>query len=93
MSEEVKLVLRLPAELHERIKRLAEQDRRSLNGQILHILEQYDVHREQGTLERAALLAQITEQVLEQLGQPSARRRIGTLRPPRKPADGGDDET
>lgn len=64
MGGEVKLVLRLPAELHERIKHLAEQDRRSLNGQILYILDQYAAKRKKFSTETAALLAELLERIL-----------------------------
>ncbi len=45
MSETVRLVLRLPAEVHEAVKALAAADRRSLNGEIVYILEQYVAER------------------------------------------------
>jgi predicted DNA-binding protein len=35
----IRYSLRLPDELHERIKRLAERDNRSLNGQLITMLE------------------------------------------------------
>lgn len=35
----VHINLRLPEELHERLKRQAERDRRSLNAEILVLLE------------------------------------------------------
>ncbi len=41
MTETVRFVLRLPAEVHEAVKALAAADRRSLNGEIVYILEQY----------------------------------------------------
>ncbi len=41
MPEIVRLVLRLPEEIHEGVKALAEMDRRSLNGEIVYILERY----------------------------------------------------
>lgn len=34
-----KLTLRLPEDLHREIKHLAEEDRRSLNAQIITLLE------------------------------------------------------
>lgn len=40
MSDEVKTQLRLPPELHAVIKTLAEKDRRSLNAEIVVLLEQ-----------------------------------------------------
>jgi hypothetical protein len=36
----VSINLRLPRELHERLKELAESDRRSLNAEIVYLLEQ-----------------------------------------------------
>ena len=41
MPEIVRFVLRLPEEIHEAVKALAEVDRRSLNGEIVYILERY----------------------------------------------------
>ncbi len=41
MTETVRFLLRLPAEVHEAVKALAAADRRSLNGEIVYILEQY----------------------------------------------------
>ncbi len=41
MTETVRFVLRLPAEVHEAVKALAAADRRSLNGEIVYILERY----------------------------------------------------
>ena len=40
MSNTVALNLRLPSELHQKLKALAEKDRRSLNSEIVLILEQ-----------------------------------------------------
>jgi len=40
MSDEVKTQLRLPGDLHEAIKRLAEQELRSLNAQIITLLRE-----------------------------------------------------
>lgn len=36
----VRLMIRLNPELHDWLTRLAEREHRSLNGQIVHILEQ-----------------------------------------------------
>jgi len=41
MSEEIiKTVLRIPEPLYEKVKELAEQERRSINNQLLFLLEQ-----------------------------------------------------
>jgi predicted HicB family RNase H-like nuclease len=37
----IKLVLRIPEHLHEELKKIAEQEKRSINSEILHIIEQY----------------------------------------------------
>lgn len=37
----IRLTLRLPEELHKSLKALAQRERRSLQAQILHILELY----------------------------------------------------
>ncbi|MFG3289292.1 Arc family DNA-binding protein [Streptomyces sp. NPDC048179] len=39
MDEEKRITLRLPADLHERIVERARIDRRSLNSEIVHLLE------------------------------------------------------
>jgi predicted HicB family RNase H-like nuclease len=39
MAEEKRITVRLPAELHERLATQAKQDRRSVNGEIIHLLE------------------------------------------------------
>jgi hypothetical protein len=36
----IRFTLRLPAELHAKLKVLAEREQRSLHGQILYILQQ-----------------------------------------------------
>ena len=36
-----RLTLRLPDDLHAKVKKLAEKEHRSLHAQILYILEQY----------------------------------------------------
>jgi predicted HicB family RNase H-like nuclease len=37
----VKLVLRLPEELHRMLKEIAKKEKRSINSEILYIIEQY----------------------------------------------------
>jgi predicted HicB family RNase H-like nuclease len=39
MEHEVRLTVRLPAELHRRVVELARRDRRSLNGELVWLLE------------------------------------------------------
>lgn len=39
MADEVKLTVRLPHELHARVKALAHEDRRSLNAQLVWLLD------------------------------------------------------
>ncbi|WP_050374844.1 Arc family DNA-binding protein [Streptomyces acidiscabies] len=39
MDEEKRITVRLPLELHERLAVLAKRDRRSVNGEIVHLLE------------------------------------------------------
>ena len=39
-EEVIRFLLRLPPDLHERLRRLAVRERRSLHGQILYLLEQ-----------------------------------------------------
>lgn len=39
MDEEKRITVRLPAELHERLAGQAKRDRRSVNGEIVHLLE------------------------------------------------------
>ncbi|MDP9375119.1 MAG: Arc family DNA-binding protein [Chloroflexota bacterium] len=41
MSEIVRFALRLPREVYEAVQELAEEDRRSTNGEIVYILERY----------------------------------------------------
>lgn len=41
MAEIVRLALRMGPVLHQALKRLAERDKRSLNAEILYILERY----------------------------------------------------
>ncbi len=40
MSDEKKITIRIPADLHEKLVRLAEQDTRSLNGEIVALLRE-----------------------------------------------------
>jgi hypothetical protein len=49
MSDEVKTQLRIPAEMHETIRRLADQELRSLNAQILILLREALSRRRQGS--------------------------------------------
>jgi len=39
MEHEKRISLRLPADLHERLVEQARMDRRSLNSEIVHLLE------------------------------------------------------
>ncbi|MFF2377642.1 Arc family DNA-binding protein [Streptomyces xiamenensis] len=39
MDEEKRITVRLPAELHERLVARAKRERRSVNGEITHLLE------------------------------------------------------
>jgi predicted HicB family RNase H-like nuclease len=39
MDEEKRITVRLPAELHERLAVQAKRERRSVNGEIVHLLE------------------------------------------------------
>ncbi|CAN5372182.1 hypothetical protein BH11ARM1_BH11ARM1_12750 [soil metagenome] len=39
MPEPIKLILRLPPDIHARIKLAAEKDRRSINSEIIHALD------------------------------------------------------
>ncbi len=41
MAEIVRFALRLPPELYEALRSLAAQDRRSINGEIVFILDQH----------------------------------------------------
>ncbi len=43
MSEIVRFALRLPREVYEALQALATQNRRSVNGEIVYILERYIV--------------------------------------------------
>ena len=49
MSDEIKTQLRIPTEMHEAIKRLADQELRSLNAQILILLREALSRRHQGS--------------------------------------------
>lgn len=46
MKEITRLTLRLPKELADKIKLLAEKENRSLNGQIVELLERATEERE-----------------------------------------------
>ncbi|MFE1289192.1 Arc family DNA-binding protein [Streptomyces sp. NPDC058751] len=39
MDEEKRITVRLPSKLHDRLAALAKRDRRSVNGEIVHLLE------------------------------------------------------
>ena len=39
MQDEIKLTIRMPASLHRRLVELARRDRRSLNGELVFLLE------------------------------------------------------
>lgn len=39
MDEEKRITVRLPLGLHERLAAQAKRDRRSVNGEIVHLLE------------------------------------------------------
>ena len=39
MDDEKRITVRLPVELHERLAAQAKRDRRSINGEIVHLLE------------------------------------------------------
>ncbi|WP_019075547.1 Arc family DNA-binding protein [Streptomyces hokutonensis] len=39
MDEEKRITVRLPVDLHERLAAQAKRDRRSVNGEIVHLLE------------------------------------------------------
>lgn len=45
MSEE-RITLRLPADLHAALRKAAEEDTRSLNSEIIHVLRQWLAQRE-----------------------------------------------
>src|SRR5690242_15371987 len=85
MADEVKLVLRMPATLHERIKRLAEAEHRSLNGEILHILERHATqHERRASPEIQEFLAALAEADLAQ-GVVTWRMGDGTVEVERPP--------
>ena len=46
MAETVRLMLRLPGEVHEAVRGFAEADLRSLNAEIVYILQRYIEDRE-----------------------------------------------
>ncbi|MEX3105180.1 toxin-antitoxin system HicB family antitoxin [Streptomyces sp. V2] len=39
MDEEKRITVRLPVELHDRLAAQAKRDHRSVNGEIVHLLE------------------------------------------------------
>lgn len=39
VANEIQFLLRLPREMHAALKRMAEQETRSLNAQIVHLLK------------------------------------------------------
>ena len=51
MAERKKFLLRLPVKLHEDVKALAEQEMRSLNGQIEYLLREAMLKRGRGKKE------------------------------------------
>jgi hypothetical protein len=48
MDDEVKITVRLPRELHERVRALAAEDLRSLNAEVCWLLEIALTVEEQG---------------------------------------------
>ncbi len=50
MPETARFALRLPPELYEALQALATRDRRSINGEIVYILDQYVEEQGQGTV-------------------------------------------
>lgn len=48
MSNDIKITIRIPPELHEQVARLAEESRRSLNSTVLVALESYAKNQSQG---------------------------------------------
>ncbi len=48
MSEVVRFALRLPSELYAALQELARQNRRSINGEIVHILERHVAEAKKG---------------------------------------------
>lgn len=46
MSDEKKITIRIPADLHALLVKLAEQDTRSLNGEIAALLREAIKHRD-----------------------------------------------
>lgn len=41
MKDIIRLTLRLPSELHQKLLNLAKQEKRSLNSQIIYILQKF----------------------------------------------------
>ena len=54
MSERKKFLLRLPPKLHAELRAWAEQEMRSLNGQIEYLLRQAVVKRDRRAADRLA---------------------------------------
>ena len=52
MSERKKFLLRLPPKLHEELRRWAEEDMRSLNGQLEYVLRQAVIQRDKSAAKR-----------------------------------------
>jgi len=50
MPEIARFALRLPPELYEALQALATRDRRSINGEIVYILDQYVGEQGQDTM-------------------------------------------
>lgn len=46
METEKKITIRIPADLHDKLIKLAEQDTRSLNGEIIALLKEAVTARE-----------------------------------------------
>ncbi len=51
-QHEIKLTIRIPAEIAEKMRRLAKAHDRSLNGEIVRALREYSEQREQAERER-----------------------------------------
>lgn len=54
MADRVRLQLRLPAQLHQSVRELAAKSRRSLNGQLVYLLETHPEVMEMAATERLA---------------------------------------
>lgn len=51
-QHEIKLTIRIPVELADKMRRLAKAHDRSLNGEIVRALRAYDEQRQQAERER-----------------------------------------